>query len=1032
MVPVRTPVASWKGYAASLLLTLLTFALNEVLLNPLMEGRPPMLVMLLAVSLSSAYGGFGPGLFSTLVSVVLVTYMHEPYGALEVAHVYDQIRVILLAVLGIVTASLFAALQRARRKEAAAVGRLNAELADRAGIERSLSESRDEFELLASSVPEIVMVLTTDSRFEYLNLRWTEVTGLARDVGLGAGWRVAAHPDDLPRFDTRLVEAIQQNRPLEIRLRLRTRDGIYRMFLLRASPARRADGSLRWFGSATDIEDEERAAAALRVSEERFRAAVEAAELGTFEWDGDSDQVLWSQRARTLLGVETAGAMRLAELVSVLGRDAGERLRQSMQAALDRGAGQRFRTELTLSGVPTRQVLIAGLVTGNRGRAAVTPRKCVGAVLDLSRERSAAVQVEQLQASLQLAVESTRLGIWDVDLASGSVVMTPRARALYGFDAAEPVSLDAMRARIHVDDVDSYEACWHSALDPQGQGRMDIDYRVRHPDGKVLWISALGRAHFTGSGSERKAVRIAGTLLDISTRKEDENRLAAQEEQFRLAAEAIRGFIYSADLLTGRVVRTRGLYEMLGWESEEAQPTLMWWHDQLHPDDLKRYQATLQAAINRHARYISTHYRAKHRTGHWCHLSDRAVILYDDSGVAQRLVGCRQDVSDQIETMRALADADEKKDRFLAVLAHELRNPMAPLRNAVSILRTAEFQRPELLHSVEILDRQLRHASRLVDDLLDIGRIGRGALELRKSAASLADVIQSGIDTVRPVVEERGQKLRVTLALEEQAVLVDPVRIAQVIANLLSNASKFSPNGGVIELAAATLGSQVQITVQDQGKGIPPAELASIFEMFAQLDRSEPEAQEGLGIGLALSRHLVELHGGQIRAYSEGRGTGARFVITLPVEHANIDAPAASQDERARVLTIVVADDNVDSAESLSVLLTLDGHHVAIAHDGSTAARLTAENQPDLAILDLSMPGLDGYEAARRIRALPGGQSVVLVALSGYAQPEDRQRSRDAGFDLHLVKPLDPDRLRGLLAAAAGGRDLFRQAFAVA
>jgi CheY-like chemotaxis protein len=223
----------------------------------------------------------------------------------------------------------------------------------------------------------------------------------------------------------------------------------------------------------------------------------------------------------------------------------------------------------------------------------------------------------------------------------------------------------------------------------------------------------------------------------------------------------------------------------------------------------------------------------------------------------------------------------------------------------------------------------------------------------------------------------------------------------------------------------------VQITVEDHGKGIPPTALSTIFEMFAQLDRGNAEASEGLGIGLALSRHLVELHGGQIRAYSEGRGTGARFVVSLPVQRAPVDTAPSARGGEARALTVVVADDNVDSVESLAVLLTLDGHHVSVAHDGLTAVQLATDAQPDLAILDLGMPGIDGYEAAERMRALPGGGDLVLVALSGYAQAGDRQRSQQAGFDLHLVKPLDPERLRDLLAAVVTGRAGFRDSYAM-
>ncbi len=736
---LKPRVELWKGQLAAFLLTLLAFVFTIYVLGRIPEGRHPLLVLLLASALSAAYGGLIAGVVSTTLGVVLVAYVYEPVGTLYITDPQDQIRVALLAILGVVVSVVFAALQKARREESKVVVRLQEEVAARDRIESSLTESRDRFELLAASVPEIVFVATTDGQFEFLNSRWTEFTGLPRDVSLGTGWRAAVHPDDLQAFDTQLVQAIQLMRPLEIRMRLRSLQGVFRTSLIRASPSRRADGSLRWFGSATDIEDVARTSAALRASEQRLKAAVEAAELGSFVWDAESDDVLWSERARRILGMAVPGPRRLAEFIAQLAPSESDRLHRAMQDAIAQGDGHRFRTEISIGqGSKERSVLVAGLVTERQGIGSSAPAlQCVGAVLDQSRERSTAARVERLETSLQLAVESTRLGIWDVDLATDSITLSARAREIYGFSADAAVTRQDVRSRILADDCEAVENCWRAALDPTGQGRFDVDHRVRRADGSVIWVSALGRAHFVGTGAGRVATRIAGTVLDISDRKQAEQRLVAQEELFHLAAEAMAGLIYSTDLETGRVERMRGLYDILGWERDEVPATVSWWHDQIHPDDLKRLEAEFKSAVAARERTFASRYRARHRTGHWRHLNDRAVVMYGDDGWPTRLVGCVQDVSEQIETTRSLIEADERKDRFLAVLAHELRNPIAPLRNAVSILRTAEFKRPELLQSVEILDRQLLHATRLVDDLLDVGRFGRGSLELRKAAVCL-------------------------------------------------------------------------------------------------------------------------------------------------------------------------------------------------------------------------------------------------------------------------------------------------------
>ena len=405
---LKPKVNLWKAQLAAILLTLLAFAFTVYVLGRIPAGRYPLLVLLLASALSAAYGVLIAGVVSTLLGVVLIAYFYEPFGTLYIADPQDQIRVVLLAALGVVVSFVFGALQKARREEAKVVARLHEEAAALDRVERSLTESRDSFELLAASVPEIVFVATTDGQFEYLNSRWTEFTGLPRDVSLGSGWRSAVHPYDLQAFDTQLVQAIQLMRPLELRLRLRSLEGVFRTALIRASPSRRADGSLRWFGSATDIEDVARAAAALRASEERLKAVVAAAELGTFVWDAESDDLLWSERARRILGIALPGPRRLAEFVAQLAPSEADRVQRAMHEAIAKGEGHRFRTEIEIGqGTKARSVLVAGLVTERHGPGSTSHGlQCVGAVLDQSRERSNAAQVARLETSLQLAIES--------------------------------------------------------------------------------------------------------------------------------------------------------------------------------------------------------------------------------------------------------------------------------------------------------------------------------------------------------------------------------------------------------------------------------------------------------------------------------------------------------------------------------------------------------------------------------------------------------------------------------------------------
>jgi signal transduction histidine kinase/ActR/RegA family two-component response regulator/PAS domain-containing protein len=400
--------------------------------------------------------------------------------------------------------------------------------------------------------------------------------------------------------------------------------------------------------------------------------------------------------------------------------------------------------------------------------------------------------------------------------------------------------------------------------------------------------------------------------------------------------------------------------------------------------------------------------------------------------------------ADLIERKRnedALREADRRKDEFLATLAHELRNPLAPMRNALAVMRLPggrQADRPR-----EIIERQLSHLIRLVDDLLDVSRITRGTIPLRRIAIDLAAVIRQAVETARPLAEERGHELQVRLPNEPIYVDADPVRLAQVFNNLLNNACKYTEPGGRIELLAEQQDGEVVVTVRDNGVGIPGDRLDSIFDMFTQVDRSLERTQGGLGIGLTLVRRLVQEHGGRVVARSDGEGRGSEFEVRLPVlevapDAASTEYPAAVSRPGAPVSSVatlpvagnghrtgprrraLVVDDNVDSAESLAILLEATGNETRTAHDGREAIAAAEAFKPQVVFLDIGMPHLNGYDTARRIREQPWGRNIVLVAVTGWGQEEDRRRSKDAGFDAHLVKPADYTEVSRLLASVRG------------
>ncbi|MFO0926252.1 MAG: ATP-binding protein [Gemmataceae bacterium] len=391
----------------------------------------------------------------------------------------------------------------------------------------------------------------------------------------------------------------------------------------------------------------------------------------------------------------------------------------------------------------------------------------------------------------------------------------------------------------------------------------------------------------------------------------------------------------------------------------------------------------------------------------------------DETAFFQTVAWYTAVVYERLRAVARLRDADRKKDEFLATLAHELRNPIAPIANALQVLRLAGNNPGMVEQARGMMERQMRQVVRLIDDLLDASRISRGKLALRREPTDLAAVVAAAVETSRPLIEASGHRLDVALPPEPLRLAADATRLAQVFANVLNNAAKYTPAGGQIRLSAERDGGTAVVRVRDSGIGIPADRLPQIFELFVQVDSSVGRAQGGLGIGLALVKGLVEMHGGTVAAHSDGPGTGSEFVVRLPLTAtAAAPAPRAARPEAAPAAIrcrVLVADDNDDAAVSLRLLLESMGAEVRTANDGLEAVAAAEAFRPDLAFLDIRMPLLDGNEAARRIRAQPWGRTIVLVALTGRSHEEDRRRAEQAGFDHHVLKPLDPAALDAVL-----------------
>jgi PAS domain S-box-containing protein len=404
---------------------------------------------------------------------------------------------------------------------------------------------------------------------------------------------------------------------------------------------------------------------------------------------------------------------------------------------------------------------------------------------------------------------------------------------------------------------------------------------------------------------------------------------------------------------------------------------------------------------------------------------DISLTVSPVRGANGRIVGASKvarDITDRKRAVEALREADLRKDRFIAVLAHELRNPLAPIRSGLHVMRLAAADPATVERARAMMERQLAHMVRLIDDLLDISRINENKMELRRSVVLLSEVISNAVEAARPTIDDAGHEFTATLPAEPIYLDADLTRLAQVFANLLTNSARYTPRGGRIRLVAERHGGDIVVRVHDNGIGIPAAALPTIFEMFSQVDRSQERASGGLGIGLSLVKGLVRMHEGSVSAESAGPGKGATFTVTLParVEQCALEPGAAVESETLAASTrrrVLVADDNADSAHAMAMLLELIGHEVRIAQDGVEAVDFAERFRPHVIFMDVGMPRLNGYAATQRIREYDWGQAIVIVALTGWGQANDREQSRAAGCDDHLVKPASAASLQRIVEA---------------
>ena len=653
------------------------------------------------------------------------------------------------------------------------------------------------------------------------------------------------------------------------------------------------------------------------------------------------------------------------------------------------------------------------------------PERTIAVVHDVTDRKQAEVTLRESEDLFRSLVTATTQIVWTSG-ADGLVVKdSPTWRAFTGQTVEQWLGWGWADV-IHPDDQEATVASWklaHATTAP-----VMAEYRLRRHDGEYHWMSVNVVPVMDAAGVLRAWV---GTNTDITEQRRAEKARRESEERLRAATALVSDLIWTnnADgLMEG---------EQSGWGDFTGQSREQYqgygWSTVIHPDDAQPTLAAWNSAVAEKRTFVFEH-RVRRHDGQWRLCSVRAMPIFRGNGSIREWVGVHTDITEQRrdeEKLKRLAvelsEASLRKDEFLATLAHELRNPLAPIRNGLQLIKLAGGQNETMEQARSMMERQLTQMVRLVDDLMDVSRISQGKLELRRERIPLASVLHSAVESSRSLIEKMDHELSVTLPAQPLYVDADITRLAQVFLNLLNNAAKYSDRGAHIKVNVERQGSDAVVTVKDTGIGIAPDHLPRLFDMFMQVDRSLEKSQGGLGIGLTLVKRLVELHGGGIEATSEGPGKGSEFVVRLPIL-SDASQPQAPDFETEPVaskssLRILVVDDNRDAANSMSELLEIMGNDTRTAYEGQQGVDMAEEYRPDVILFDIGMPKLNGYDACRLIRQQPWGKGVMLIAVTGWGQDRDRSRTQEAGFDHHLVKPVDPQALLKMLAGLDIGHE---------
>ena len=803
----------------------------------------------------------------------------------------------------------------------------------------------------------------------------------------------------VPHFDT-------------VRLR---KDGSLVDVSLTISPVK-VDEQVVWASAILrDITERKLTQAALSASEERWRALLAAIPGMVFTADADGQNDFVNEYFYTYTGLSRDLGVRSGWVQSLHPDDqerAYARWMHSVQTGDPYENELRFRRH---DGV-YRWFRARGVALRDAHGRIV---KWAGGSFDIEEIKQTQLALGASEERLQIALAVGRMGTWDRDLRTWKSTWDSRMYEMCGFEPGAAMDVSTFEAHVHPDDLPGMKRAIDQTLQTTADYR--YEYRFLRPDGRTVWMHARGGLRRDADGTP---THLIGINFDITEQKQAEETRQESEARFRLLADNSDQVFWFAELEPELIVYVSQAFEQLwGVSPDRLYENPRLWIEMIHPEDRSNVQQAFENWVIGQEDTYDIAYRILRHDGEVRWINDRGIVLGFKDGRPYKLCGIATDITERKRVEEERREADRRKDEFIATLAHELRNPLAPIRNVISLLQLKGSLQPDVQRARDVISRQTDHLTRLIDDLLDVSRITSDKLELRKERVHLAEVVNLAVESSHPLIDQHHHKLSLLLPGEPIYLNADKIRLAQVIMNLLSNAAKYTPEGGRITLSAEHNGDEVAVRVTDNGVGIAPDQLPKIFDMFYQANRSYEQLHGGLGIGLTLARRLVEMHGGQVAAHSAGINQGSEFVVRLPIFVEQLQPQketARAETATATVRRILVVDDYGENAETLAELLRVEDNEVEIAHDGLKAVEIAEKFRPSVVLLDIGMPKLNGYEAARKIREQPWGRNMVLIAITGWGGENDRNRSREAGFNAHLLKPVNYPELAKLIADLSG------------